>query len=202
MLQGESKLIIKCPFCGTPLSVKNIPGIEKKNLTCPVCKCKAPFTSFKRVVKNNHEDTTYPEKKETGFSKDSTDETEHTLYGKDNKNVIGVLRLSSVNKEYRLKAGRNVIGRQAQASTADIQINTGEGRRMSREHLVIDVKYVAGKGYVHCASLYKQKVNDTFINDVKLEYGDCVVLADGDHLLLPDEEIYFRIPDPDATQVL
>lgn len=51
MLQGESKLIIKCPFCGTPLSVKNIPGIEKKNLTCPVCKCKAPFTSFKSAVK-------------------------------------------------------------------------------------------------------------------------------------------------------
>ena len=102
MLQGESKLIIKCPFCGTPLSVKNIPGIEKKNLTCPVCKCKAPFTSFKSAVKNDHEDTTYPEKTETDFSKGSTDEKEHTIYGKDNKNGIGVLKLSSVNKEYRL----------------------------------------------------------------------------------------------------
>ena len=54
---------IKCPFDGAVLSVKNQPGIESKNVTCPICKHKYPFTQFKRVtsnVNNNDPDTEYP----------------------------------------------------------------------------------------------------------------------------------------------
>ena len=40
---------IKCPFDGAILSVKNQPGIETKNVTCPACKHKYPFTQYKRV---------------------------------------------------------------------------------------------------------------------------------------------------------
>ncbi len=42
-----NKLIkIKCPSCGSTLAAKNIPGLEKKVVTCPVCKQKNPFNNF------------------------------------------------------------------------------------------------------------------------------------------------------------
>lgn len=40
---------IKCPFDGAVLSVKNQPGIERKSVTCPVCRNKYPFTRYTRV---------------------------------------------------------------------------------------------------------------------------------------------------------
>ena len=42
-----NKLIkIKCPSCGSTLAAKNTPGLEKKVVTCPVCKQKNPFNNF------------------------------------------------------------------------------------------------------------------------------------------------------------
>ena len=70
---------------------------------------------------------------------------------------------------------------------------------MSRNHLVVEVKKVPGKGFVHCVSLYKDKVNETKVNDTQLEYGDCVVLKNGDLLRLPDATLVFEIPDDEKT---
>ena len=72
---------------------------------------------------------------------------------------------------------------------------------MSREHLVIEIKKIPGKGFVHCASLYKEKVNPTFIGQNKLEYGDCVILHHRDLIRLPDVEARFEIPDNEATDI-
>ena len=71
---------------------------------------------------------------------------------------------------------------------------------MSREHLVLEVKKVIGKGFVHYASLYKEKVNETMINNELLEYGDSIVLKSGDKLRLPDATIVFEIPDDEGTE--
>ena len=52
---------IKCPYCGSVLSVKNQIGIESKSVTCPICKQKSPFMDFKKVIdKSNDESTQYP----------------------------------------------------------------------------------------------------------------------------------------------
>ena len=63
----------------------------------------------------------------------------------------------------------------AAKSEAGIQIYTADSRAMSREHIVIDVKNVPGKGFVHTLSLYKEKVNPTFIGSEPLVYGDRIV---------------------------
>ena len=114
---------------------------------------------------------------------------------------MGKLKVEDFGVSFRLKVGRNVIGRKATASTADIQIPTAGGKHMSREHLVIEVKKVAGKGFVHYASLYKEKVNVTTINDELLEYGDSIVLKSGDKLKLLDVTILFEIPDDEGTEI-
>lgn len=187
----QTVIKIKCPCCGAILAVKRLAGIEQKNIVCPVCRESSAFTAFRQVVDMPHENTRYPDEEKTrpNFG-------EETDLGDRPNLVPGVLRVMSASvPEFRLKTGRNVIGRASSASTADFRIPTPESNRMSREHLVIEVKKVPGKGLVHYASLYKQRVNDTRINGERLEYGDCVVLHDGDTLRLPDAVLRFEIPD-------
>lgn len=80
---------IKCPFCGAVLSVKNIPDIESKNVTCPICKHKYPFSQFKRVTTSNTNDdpeTEYPEYPEYPGKE------ERTRYAYGNKSSGAVAR--------------------------------------------------------------------------------------------------------------
>lgn len=199
---------IKCPFDGAVLSVKNQPGIENKNVTCPICKNKYPFSQFRRVTQNpGYEDpaTHYPGSNEhaTGIFDN------HTRYAHDEKTQVGDLpnftlgKVSVVGRgqSFQLRPGRNVIGRKAQKSEADFKIDTADKRSMSREHIIIDVKKVPGKGFVHYLSLYKEKVNSTYLGNEQLFYGDCIVINHGDIIKLPDATLRFEIPDDEATQL-
>lgn len=184
---------IKCPCCGTMLAVKQQPGIEDKNVTCPVCKETSPFKQYKPMTIKKSEDTIYPDKEErTHYEETDLDASMNF--------TLGQLRIVSFPlSPFRLNVGRNVIGRKASASSADIQLPTTESKRMSREHLIIEVKKIPEKGFVHYASLYKQRVNETFINQERLEFGDCIILKDGDVIKLPDMTVKFEIPDDEST---
>lgn len=194
---------IKCPFDGAVLSVKNQPGIENKNVTCPICKHKYPFTQFKRVQQTGPKNDPYTE---------YPGEEEHTSYAYGNQSnedtdlgqmnfTLGQLKILDGNGAYQLQPGRNIIGRRGQKSEANFQIDTGEKRSMSREHIVIDVKKVPGKGFVHYISLFKEKVNKTYIGNEPLVYGDCIILTHGDIIKLPDANLKFEIPDEEATDI-
>lgn len=197
----ENVIQIKCPFCGAVLSVKYQAGIESKNVTCPVCKHKYPFSQFKQTNNNSNTsdcDTEYPDKNKNGYYK--TEDSSFTEMPKMNS-IIGRLTVISTGEIFQLKTGRNVIGRKTPSSTADFKINTGNDLIMSREHLVIDVRNVAGKGVVHYASLFKERVNETRIGNDRLFYGDTVVLRHGEKIQLPGLLLKFEIPDDDATQL-
>lgn len=193
----EDIIKIKCPYCGAVLSVKNQAGIESKSVTCPICKQKSPFNDFRKVVdKVNDERTQYPREDEKTSYQTSDPPT---ATGQGLNFTLGRLASASLKRPFQLKPGKNIIGRQASKSIADCQIPTDPSKRMSREHLIIDVKKVPGKGFVHYASLYKEKENKTFINKVELEYGDCMVLNHGDIIKLPDADVKFEIPDEEGT---
>lgn len=198
---------IKCPFDGAVLSVKNQPGIETKNVTCPICKHKYPFTQFKRVTQaanNDDPDTEYP-----GGEERTNYDGEHTSYGGEEKTEIGKQPNYTLGKvtaigsgvSYQLRPGRNVIGRKGQKSEANFQIDTADKRSMSREHIVIEVKKLPLKGFVHYVSLYKEKVNKTSIGNEPLLFGDCIVLNHGDIIKLPDASLKFEIPDGEETDI-
>lgn len=185
---------IGCPNCGSVLSVPPQPNIESKNVTCPVCKNRAPFTSYKlKSAAPSGDATSYGQR---GSQPVKSGRTE-IQYGKLNLNT-GVISVPSMSLAYPLRKGRNVIGRKGAESSADFQIPAAS-KRMSREHLVIDVEFDKTVGYRHIASLYKEKVNDTFIGADKLEYGDRIVLTHGQTIKLPDLDIRFTIPDSDGT---
>lgn len=198
----EDIIQIKCPFDGAVLSVKNQPGIESKYVTCPVCNHKYPFTQFKRVALSGPADepgTEYPHEEEK-TSYDSGDVPEMPAREAENF-TLGLLRLAGSEVTFRLKPGRNVIGRKATKSTADFQIDTADNRSMSREHIVVEVKKVPGSGFVHYVYLFKEKVNDTFIGAEPLLFGDCLILNHGDIIKLPDATLTFEIPDDEATEI-
>ena len=191
---------IKCPYCGAVLSVKNQAGIESKSVTCPICKQKSPFKDFKKIAekfKDDGEHTQYPGDDEKTSYQTSSDPGTDIRTGLNF--TLGRLTCPLLNKPFQLKPGKNVIGRKATQSMADCQIPTESSKRMSREHLIIDIKKVQGKGFVHYASLCKQKINKTYIGNELLEYGDCVVLNHGDVIKLPDAVVKFEIPDDEGT---
>lgn len=198
---------IKCPFDGAVLTVRNQPGIESKNVTCPICRNKYPFSRFIRVSPGS-----YGGDAPTGYPQRYRQEEEHTSYANGPASqektrvrsmnlTIGKLTVRGTDTTFRLTAGRNIIGRRSARSGADFQIDTGEKRAMSREHLVIEIKKIPGRGFVHYLSLFKEKVNDTFIGKEKLEYGDTVVLNHGDIIRLPDATLRFEIDDPESTKI-
>lgn len=187
----EDIIQIKCPFDGAVLSVRNQPGIETKNVTCPVCGHKYPFSQFRRVkaaAYGQDPDTVYPGEEKTATELPPAEDF-----------TLGKLLVMGSDVAFQLRPGRNVVGRKASKSAADFQIDTAEGRRMSREHIVVEVKKVPGRGFVHYLSLFKEKVNPTFVGDDPLLYGDCIVLSHGDILKLPDAFLKFVIPDDEGT---
>lgn len=195
---------IKCPFCGAVLSVKNQSGIETKNVTCPICKNKSPFTEFRKANSastGDEPDTEYPDGKEhTCYNEEHTQYRENTEFKNQAANfTLGMLKVIETGASFRLKPGRNIIGRKAQKSEADFKIDTADKRSMSREHIVIEIRKVPAKGYIHYISLFKEKVNNTYIGNEQLFYGDCIVLNHGDLIKLPDATLKFEIPDKEET---
>lgn len=101
------------------------------------------------------------------------------------------------NCMYQLKPGRNIVGRDCATATADIRIAC-PSKRMSREHLCIDVER-RGDVYVHIASLCKANVNPTRIGNATLIYGDSIPLTSGAQIHLPDCDIRFVSRNFDNT---
>ncbi len=182
----DNVIKIVCPVCGSVLLVKQQPGLEKKSVTCPICKNLNPFTAYKVKTEDAGEHTEYPDE-----LKDKASEDLRT----------GVLSLVGSERSLKFEIGKSyIIGRQCQNNTADFVI-PDTSKRMSRSHLTVEVKKVPGKGVVHKISLYKKEVNDTFVNNVKLEFGDTVILRDKDLIKLPNAVLRFEIPDEEGTQL-
>ncbi len=187
----DDKIQIGCPTCGSILSVRSVPGMETKNVTCPVCKKTFPFTRFKVIEKaDEDEHTRYPGEEDHG----------ETEVNRDKNYTLGRLYVPVLGLSFQLGLGKNIIGRKASGSAVPIQIPC-QTKRMSREHLVIEIKKVLGQGFVHYVSLNKEQVNPTYIGNCQLEYGDKIVLKHNDIIKLPDMEIRFEIPDEEGTEL-
>lgn len=173
------KIKIKCPNDGGILTVQKVIDIESKFVTCPTCKQRMKFTDFK-VIQDSEEET--------------------TILGMGKNMIIGKLTVKSTGQSYQLKMGKNVIGRKSPKSSADMQIDC-PNNRMSREHLIVEVRKTPTEGFVHYARLFKGHVNATFVNDLELEEGDEVILKNKNIIKLPDVDVEFTLPDEDETDI-
>lgn len=195
------KIKVKCPCCGAVLAIMKQENIENKAVTCPICKERSPLAQFKVVGEPMPNPAPQPR---------PMPPQPDPLSG-----CPGILvRIDETAEDIVLKVGKNVIGRKVSSETkADFMISTPGKNRLSREHLVIEVKQAGNNGpvhnssaattictqvspagnngFVHNVSLYKEKVNDTYVGTVKLEYGDCLRLEEGDIIKLPDATLKF-----------
>lgn len=199
-------IVIYCPRCGTGLKINgnvNMANLQEKNLTCPRCKNNSPFSSYKvQSQQNQNEPNT----------------TTTPIYGNQSPNdppsvtpsakvlTPGRLVIPALKLRFDLKIGKNIIGRQAQSSTANFQIPCQE-KLMSRNHILIEVIKNEAKGYVHKLSLNKEHSNPTFFGETPMEYGDKFYLHDGDMIQLPYTntsrlKVHFLIPDPEETDTI
>lgn len=156
-------IIIKCPKCGKYFALKNEPTDINVMVRCLACSESAPYFQLKSVE-------------------------EEVVISKPPRRLPVLRLISPTNMVYYLKVGQNVIGRYAATSKADIQIDTAPLKHISREHAIIDVKEANGN-YMCCFSLHKKEINDTYVSDRKVLYGDSVCLNPGDRLFLPDHTI-------------
>lgn len=186
---------IICPMCGAPNGIAEAPSKpDKAFVTCRACKERTPYLRWRQAG------APVPPKPKPVQTEPITE------YG----GGLGVKReavrdqvaflkmLAPVAKRYELKPGKNVIGRYSPASSADIQIDTADNKRMSREHAVIEVKEVSGK-YMYKFSLCKARINRTVVGGQEIAYGDSLYLKPGDILELPDAALVFDVQDPEGT---
>lgn len=188
----DDKLIIKCPNCSKRLTLKVVPGIERKSLTCPACRQASPFSSF-----------TVLEQKSPTPSAKSGEATRMDDLGHTHIQLGGIGAPANTNATpgrfvavdaslapMQLKEGRNILGRESSSAPVDIALPT-QYKSISRQHLIIDVRRTA-VGYVHTVMLCKSEVNRTYINAMQLAYGDQVILNDGDIVKLPNLSLRFE----------
>ena len=188
----NDSLRIKCPHCGAVLIVKKMPGLETKNIPCPICKSVHKFTEYKaprQMAPGGTDDPTTPG--------DATTGSDHTLPVGDRAWVIGKLRQKGHSGDYKLSLGLNTLGRAAQTSHATVQIKTDDNY-MSRMHAAIEVQKLPSGGYIHYFFNTENK-NPTYINGMKVEKDDRIVLRSGDIVKMANTELTFVVETGDET---
>ena len=183
----DEVLKIKCPKCGAILSVKNVPGIEDKNITCPVCKVRSAFSEYKtyQVKPVDSDATRYDAADETRYC----DETQLTP-SMPRTSDAGRLVDTITGANYPLALGMNTIGRRATSSEATVQILTAD-RHMSRNHAIIEVRQFPDGEVVHYLSTSANK-NPTFVNGNQLAASDRIVLQSGDQIIFGSVKMRFE----------
>lgn len=187
-------LRIKCPNCGAVLTLKNMIGLENKSIPCPICKKVSRYVDYKK-----------PTQQASQYDTDNTttigDATQlgDKLHNNLSPKSIGKLKKPKTNELYPLSLGKNTIGRKAQSSHATIQINTDD-HYMSRIHSVIEVCKKQNGDYIHCLSNAQNK-NTTYVNSLKIEKDDRIVLHEGDTLKMANTMLQFVFDSEDETTI-
>lgn len=157
---------VQCPVCGVILQVKNSQNEAVKDFFCPGCNASLSVR-FQGV--------------EVAKS--------HTRIPDDKKKATSLPFLISNGQVFELSLGRNIVGRKADSSVADIQIKTDD-RLISRHHALITVEQDPSGRYIAMLSNYKNK-NLTRVNGLDIIGNDEVILEEGATLLMGATVITF-----------
>lgn len=203
---GKQK--IRCRSCGALLTINVKEENINKSLRCPVCKNIAPLLQYEVQPEESiqQERIQQPTLNEVANNNIPSYDDESTRLSTPQEPVerryepepepearTGMLIIKNNNKTFTLREGHNIIGRNGEGTEADFKIDTPNEKRISREHIIIDVVR-DGRIYNHAVKLYKKEVNITYVNGSRLEYGDSVILKDGDNIELPGVTLQFIIP--------
>lgn len=180
---------VTCPNCRSRLSIVDVPGIQDKMLTCPICKYKAKVGLFMmgQAAKGGQ-----------GASSEQTQLPDDTLL---KNRDMGQMRVIQTGQICELRKGSQVLGRLATSGTADLQIGSDNYKDefMSRRHVQIDVVQGA-RGFEHHLVEIGSK-NIIQLNGKDIKRGDQIVLRFGDKLTLGETDLILEETDEEATKI-
>lgn len=189
---------IKCPNCNAVLDVKNSKDERQKHILCPGCKAellvKFPQPLVAETVIANG-------KLNDGATQISGGNGTTKLIGGSGAASTQFMPQSTVHNEtaqleynghiYRLSEGKNIVGRKAITSTANIQVETLD-RYMSRQHISITVTTLPEQTVKALLSNYQNK-NQTLVNDQPIVAGDTIRLIDGNRIMMGRTTVTFKL---------
>lgn len=157
---------VKCPSCGVVLEVRNSKNEEVKIINCPQCGT-ALRVRFQRQAEEAMDAETHIAEGNSG--------SETIIAGV--KHSPGKVFIICEGKRYVLQEGRNIVGRKATTSTANVQLDVAD-LYMSRHNAVVNVRK-DGDYLLVTISNHKNQ-NPIKVGALQLMDGDIVVLGDGD----------------------
>ena len=173
--------IIKCPKCGTILEVKNSKNEEFKIVKCPTCssQLRVKFQPQQQMQEVIDAET------QIGSGKTDSGKTEIAEKPKASKAF-----LVHAGTRYQLAEGRNIVGRMAKDSNADVKIETKD-RYMSRLNTIINVRKVDKELMVSITT--HKNLNPIFVGKVQILDGDEIMLQNGDTITMGETKIKLLI---------
>jgi len=176
--------LVKCDSCGLTLNVPQRNGEPVRVIHCPNCSHQLrvefdpqPKDSSETVYGGEMADNRQMQPSESG----------DTAYAQK-KNVSKGM-LSCNGKLYPLHSGRNVVGRKAPSSEADVQIDSID-RHISRQHAIIKMTRVADGTMRALISCTKDRLT-TIVGGQSLTVGDEVVLTSGITVILGETSLVY-----------
>lgn len=176
--------IVRCPGCNAVLRVKNSKGEEEKIITCPGCRVRLKVRFPKEQEPLTAITVEAPPKRQSG----DTIIARPAMPGTPPPVSCRPALLLGTQR-FPLSTGRHIIGRQAHASEADIQLPT-QDTYMSRQHITITITPLADGRVQAMLSNYKN-MNPTTVNDERLEQGDEIVLQSGYRIRMGDTTVEY-----------
>ncbi len=171
---------IQCPSCGVILEVRNSKLETMKIIDCPQCSVKLRVR-FSQQADETIDAKTYIDGIDKGV-----------------KTILADIPPSSSSKAfiicdgntYELYEGANIVGRKANSSTADVQLDVTD-MYMSRLNAVINVRKSSGNLMVSIIN-YKN-LNPIKVGDIVLLDGDEPLLDDGDEIIMGTTKMTIKI---------
>lgn len=170
---------VKCPTCGVVLEVRNSKVEIFKIINCPQC-------GTKLRVRFEQVDNSVVDAKTFIAGMDGGGET---IIAKTEPFDLKVFIVCE-GKTYELHDGRNLVGRKASTSLADIQLEV-EDRFMSRNNAVVNV--IRTSDYFTVSIANHQNKNPIKVGTVALLDGDELVLSDGDEITMGTTKMTLKI---------
>ena len=175
---------VKCDSCGLTLNVPQKNNDPVRIIRCPNCSHQLRV-EFGPQSEDSGE-TVYGGGK-TNNRQSQASEAGATIYAQ--KKIISKGMLKCDGKLYPLHIGRNIVGRKAPSSEADVQIDSID-RRISRQHAIIKMTRVADGTLRTLISCTKDRLT-TIVGGQSLSVGDEVILTNGINLTLGQTSLVY-----------
>ena len=187
---------IKCPNCSVVLDVKNSKNETLKLITCPSCKAElqVKFAPQQAPLQAHTFIATPKSPSRQGYDYGATqlvgrkDDGSTQLASPTGKTMKAELCFRGVS--YPLDEGKNIVGRMASTSQANVQIATDD-RYMSRQHVAITLSTLPDGSTKAVLSNYQNK-NTTAVDGQPVETGDAIRLTDGNRITMGRTTVIFK----------